>query len=287
MEQTVDSLKNQLKEYEQQLLDIESTLKEDPTETEFLTIKADLIGVIKITKDLLQLQTEAEQNNNKKTYPNINEIATARGIYVGMQVEALWEEDGSWYKASVTNLTHDGVGITFSEYGNTATVAPENVRPRKAHDVLVVDSKALGAQTYSGSKNTLVVDKNTGDLVLPASLKITATDSEQVRKMKKKGIKALKNEYRKLQADEQRHKRKSSWQDFQNKGKVSKKAKKDGSIFQSPDTIEGKVGVVGSGKKMTEFQFQKYEPKRLTTSLPVGVMPKERETKARDILDDL
>lgn len=70
-----------------------------------------------------------------------------------------------------------------------------------------LDAKAIGAQTYS-SKNTLVVDKNTGDLVLPASLKITATDSEQVRKMKKKGIKALKNEYRKLQQDEQRHKRK-------------------------------------------------------------------------------
>jgi len=285
MEQTTESLKIQLADFESQLSIVENALQEDPNQAEFLTVKADLIGVIKITKDLLELQSEAEQSNNKTSYPNITEIATTRGIFVGMQVEALWDEDGCWYKASVTSLTSEGVGVTFSEYGNTATVAPENVRPRKAHDVLVVDAKALGAQTYS-SKNTLVVDKNTGDLVLPASLKITATDSEQVRKMKKKGIKALKNEYRKIQADEQRHKRKSSWQDFQNKGKVSKKAKKDGSIFQSPDTIEGKVGVVGSGKKMTEFQFQKYEPKRLTTSLPVGVMPKKTD-KERDILDDL
>jgi len=285
MEPTVESLKIQLADYETQLSVVESALKEDPNQDEFLTIKADLIGVIKITKDLLELQTETERSSSKITYPNINEIATSRGIYVGMQVEALWDEDGKWYKATVTSLTSEGVGVTFSEYGNTSTVAPEGVRPRKAHDVLVVDAKAIGGQTYS-SKNTLVVDKNTGELVLPASLKITATDSEQVRKMKKKGIKALKNEYRKIQADEQRHKRKSSWQDFQNKGKVSKKAKKDGSIFQSPDTIEGKVGVVGSGKKMTEFQFQKYEPKKLTTSLPVGVMPK-RTDKERDILDDL
>lgn len=72
--------------------------------------------------------------------------------------------------------------------------------------LLCLDAKA-GTQTYS-SKNTLVVDKTTGELVLPASLKITPTDSEQVRKMKKKGIKALKNEYRKLQVDEQRQKRK-------------------------------------------------------------------------------
>jgi len=88
----------------------------------------------------------------------------------------------------------------------------------------------------------------------------------------------LKNEHRKIQAEEQRNKRKAQWQDFQNKGKVSKKAKKGGdSIFQSPDTIEGKVGVVGSGKKMTEFKVQKYEPKKLTSSLPVGVTPKKAE----------
>jgi len=81
-----------------------------------------------------------------------------------------------------------------------------------------------------------------------------------------------------------RNKRKASWQDFQNKGKVNKKAKKNESIFQSPDTIEGKVGVIGSGKKMTEFTLQKYEPKKLASSLPVGVMAKKPE---KDILDDL
>jgi hypothetical protein len=64
---------------------------------------------------------------------------------------------------------------------------------------------------------------------------------------------------------------------------VNKRAKNaEGSIFQSPDTIEGmrfvlsvgflayllgKVGVVGSGKKMTEFKQQKYEPKKLTSML--------------------
>jgi len=35
---------------------------------------------------------------------------------------------------------------------------------------------------------------------------------------------------------------------------------------------------------MTEFKQQKYEPKKLASSLPVGVMPKKIE---RDILDDL
>jgi len=97
----------------------------------------------------------------------------------------------------------------------------------------------------------------------------------------------LKNEHRRIQAEELRNKRKASWQDFQQKGKVSKKAKKTDSIFQSPDTIEGKVGVIGSGKKMTQFTVQKYEPKKLASSLPVGVMPKKPVEEERNILDDL
>jgi len=164
------------------------------------------------------------------------------------------------------------------------------VRPRKATDLVIVDSKQIGEKTYS-SKNTIVIDKHSGELVLPASLKILPTDSEQVRKMKKKGIKALKNEYRKMQAEELRNKRKANWQDFQNKGKVNKRAKNaEGSIFQSPDNIEGKVGVIGSGKKMTEFKKQQYEPKKLGSSLPVGVMQKKAEPEKKekkDILDDL
>jgi len=36
---------------------------------------------------------------------------------------------------------------------------------------------------------------------------------------------------------------------------------------------------------MTEFKFQKYEPKKLASSLPVGVMPKRIESE--NIIDDL
>jgi len=283
MEPTIENLTKQLEDYESQLSIVENALKEDHTQVEFQQVKSNLIDVIKITRDLLDIKVESEAAKYQRpTYPNIHEVATSRGIFVGMQVEALWE-DGEWYKGTVTSITIDGIGVTFSEYGNIATLSPEHVRPRKSHELIIVDANTVGSNTYS-SKNTLVVDKHTGELVLPTSLKMTPTDSEQIRKMKKKGIKALKNEHRKIQAEEQRNKRKASWQDFQNKGKVHKKAKKGDSIFQSPDTIEGKVGVIGSGKKMTEFKLQKYEPKRLTSSLPVGVMPKKVE---KDILDDL
>ena len=32
---------------------------------------------------------------------------------------------------------------------------------------------------------------------------------------------------------------------------------KHGSIFASPDTVDGRVGVVGSGQTMTDFQQRK------------------------------
>ena len=54
----------------------------------------------------------------------------------------------------------------------------------------------------------------------------------------------------------------SSWQNFANKTKKKKKKgfmsnMKKASIFKTPDTLDGKVGVIGSGKGVTEFQDRK------------------------------
>jgi hypothetical protein len=47
--------------------------------------------MIKITKDCLELQKEAESADKvKPTFHNINEIATSRGIFVGMLVEVVY-----------------------------------------------------------------------------------------------------------------------------------------------------------------------------------------------------
>jgi len=54
------------------------------------------------------------------------------------------------------------------------------------------------------------------------------------------------------------------WSDFNVSAKDSKKGhfmtkKNQASIFKSPDTIDGKVGVMGSGKGMTNFsQKERY-----------------------------
>ena len=54
----------------------------------------------------------------------------------------------------------------------------------------------------------------------------------------------------------------NEWKNFQKKGSKQSKGhfafnKTQQSIFKSPETVEGKVGVVGSGQAMTSYQLQK------------------------------
>eukprot|EP01125_Pyxidicula_operculata_P001782 TRINITY_DN11620_c0_g1_i1.p1 TRINITY_DN11620_c0_g1~~TRINITY_DN11620_c0_g1_i1.p1 ORF type:complete len:272 (+),score=63.96 TRINITY_DN11620_c0_g1_i1:32-847(+) len=256
-ESTIEELEKQIEEYESQLSMINAALKEDPDSEEFRTIKKDMIEVLNITKDMLQIKKES----NKPKFNNIQDVAAEKGIYVGYKCEAKWSMDGQWYKAVVTGISDAGIGVTFSAYGNSETVPPENIRERKKLDVVVVESgeKLEGAAIH--------VSKS-GELIVPSSLKILPTDSEAVRKSKKKRIKHLKSQYRLQKNEEDQNKRKASWQDF--KDNPNKKRKTE-SIFKSPETVTGKVGVTGSGKGMTEFNTVKYEPKKLNSTLPVGV----------------
>ncbi|KAJ1660063.1 hypothetical protein IWQ61_000957 [Dispira simplex] len=81
----------------------------------------------------------------------------------------------------------------------------------------------------------------------------TATATEpKSKKRKSQSSSASGPSKAKLQKDQQ-----NSWLDFvQKKGKKKKAASaiNTHSIFASPTTTQGKVGVVGSGKPMTEFQ---------------------------------
>ena len=55
--------------------------------------------------------------------------------------------------------------------------------------------------------------------------------------------------------------RQGTWLDFTNKAQKQKQgyfaSQKGDSIFKSPDTVMGKVGVVGSGKEMTSYEANK------------------------------
>jgi len=100
---------------------------------------------------------------------------------------------------------------------------------------------------------------------IPKSLQILPTDSEKVRLMKKKRIKQLKSKTRFQQLEEDTTKKKSSWQDFlttagSKKQKTTNTIAPKESIFRSPDSVDGRVGVVGSGKGMTPNPTSNVKP---------------------------
>lgn len=83
-------------------------------------------------------------------------------------------------------------------------------------------------------------------------------DSEIQRQAKKKKIKKLKQAFKMQLIDKDSREKKGKWSNFNEKAEKNKMGhfqvkKNSESIFKSPDTIEGKVGVMGSGKGMTNF----------------------------------
>lgn len=101
---------------------------------------------------------------------------------------------------------------------------------------------------------------NFEDFSIPDHLRMKRSDTEKVKLQKKKKVKALKYQHKvKIQEIESKV-RQNTWLDFTNKAASQKAghfATKTESIFKSPDTIMGKVGVVGSGKQMTAYDANK------------------------------
>lgn len=66
-----------------------------------------------------------------------------------------------------------------------------------------------------------------------------------------KKMKRLKWQFHLKKKEEEGNERKNNWQNFQKKmGKAAERK----SIFAAPDSVDGRVGVTGSGKNMTTFK---------------------------------
>eukprot|EP00873_Tetraselmis_striata_P027861 jgi/Tetstr1/448125/TSEL_035419.t1 len=171
---------------------------------------------------------------------------------VGHACRAVWSEDGEWYDAQVTAVTPAGgflvqfEGYEESEEVSMACIAP----PPEVEEVY----KGVNAP-----KRRKVEEEAAPVAEIPKSLIIEQGDDEKTIQRKKKAMKKLKSERRFQEMDQAQKSRQQSWQSFQKGKGVSKKKKgfftgrKKESMFKSPDSLDGKVGVVGSGNRMTEF----------------------------------
>lgn len=288
--QSYEELDSNLKEYKGQLAQVEELLLLDPENEELNDMYNSLLEVIELTTDLLKDARDQQQQQQQHaavaaqlagavapflqvvtpptlTLPSILPASVAEQIRraqvraaltgqapvawaIGAKCQAMYT-DGEWYEAKVDSITATGhFAVVFDGYGNKEELAPSYVRPiPEANEVY----RGVAAPKRKRVEEQPVVTE------LPKWLEIKPGDDEKTKARKRKLLKSYKSKVRFQEMDLAQKKKQDSWQTFV-KGKGQKKKtgyltdmKKD-SIFKVPEGISAKVGVVNSGKQMTDYQ---------------------------------
>ncbi|KAM9979078.1 hypothetical protein ACTFIZ_000398 [Dictyostelium cf. discoideum] len=205
-----------------------------------------------INKKSTYIDDNNNNNNNNNIPSNITEdnSFSETKMIVGSVCEGQYSVDGIWYRAKIDSINKDGTFVvTYTDYGNTETLTFDKIRPPTR------SLKLLANQTLEQKKYLQAPDQIQ---VIPKSLKILPEDTEEVRKQKQKKIHSIKSMNRLKKVEEEGKQKTQAWKDFVNKPKKSIPGtftdRKKTSMFSTGDGIHSKVGVIGSGRGMTESQ---------------------------------
>ncbi|XP_053963310.1 survival of motor neuron-related-splicing factor 30 [Anastrepha obliqua] len=228
-----------LQNYKLQLQQVEAGLLTDPENEELLKLKEGLLEVIELTRDLIRTQFEEQKKSSyiepassasiSAYYDEIEAalleaeklVTTSQNWKVGDKCQARWTEDGRYYDAIIEDITAEGdVSVVFDAYQNRATTTIKELR-----------------------------DCTTRKEVFPSAKRHHPNQKEYLKKRKQKKLLRFK------ELEEERESDKKKWLSFTNKN-LKKPGMKVRSIFASPDTVSGRVGIGTcgvSGKGMTEY----------------------------------
>ncbi|GAB4847438.1 hypothetical protein Ancab_026495 [Ancistrocladus abbreviatus] len=273
-ELSTEELASSLSTYKEQLHQVKMLLADDPANSEYVDMEKELEEVIALTEELL-----ATAKQNEKLTSNIGTSSNTSSILrnsngmdqmedqhdkypVGTKVQAVWSEDGEWYDATIEAITPNGYYISYDEWGNKEEVDPANVRlieDGAVNALLEAEREAEATKQALKRKIAQAAAVDIQSRSLPSKLRINPDDPEDVKAAKRKKIHAFKSKVRFEHLEVTQNKRQNAWQQFQNtKGRTKKvgffSGRKRESIFKSPDDPNGKVGVTGSGKGLTDFQ---------------------------------
>ncbi|KAJ1460267.1 hypothetical protein M885DRAFT_510087 [Pelagophyceae sp. CCMP2097] len=173
-----------------------------------------------------------------------DDLLDAMKIVVGYECRGRFSGDGKYYDCVVSGVTDFGYKVTFTAYGNAEELPLEYLRQGTA------DARAA----------TEVTREDDGSYRIPEHLRLQSTDTDADKLRKRRKVKALKQKVKTKEQDEARDSSRNSWQSFNTKGAKRKvpgtmkamPGRKE-SIFASPTSVDGKVGVTGSGSGVTEF----------------------------------
>lgn len=181
----------------------------------------------------------------KSTVPaqciKVQKVVDPLKLTAGTFCEALYAGDGQFYPCVIEKV-NEPLGSTyvvkFKKYENKETVPLEYMK---------FDAKMAG-------KKRLAQQEDEDTLKIPDYLKGKKSDTDAQKLAKKKKVKALKNNFKIKQVEKETRAKQETWHSFKDKATQNKRgyfSKKIDSIFKSPDSVTGRVGVTGSGKGMT------------------------------------
>lgn len=234
-----------LQNYKLQLQQVEAALLTDPDNKELQKLKVDLEEVIELTLDL---KTKAEEAANQPEYTEVpihhptedDEITKSllaveefvtktkkKKLWrVGDICMAKWSDNNQYYEARINSINPDGqVNVTFEAYKNRGVTTLSELKE------------------FTGEKRQLTEAEKLK--------RAKMNNKEYLKKKKQKKLQRFK------ELEEERETEKNKWLAFNNKASKNKKVGvKTKSIFASPDSVNGRVGIGTcgiSGKPMTEF----------------------------------
>eukprot|EP01108_Squamamoeba_japonica_P007201 TRINITY_DN6007_c0_g1_i1.p1 TRINITY_DN6007_c0_g1~~TRINITY_DN6007_c0_g1_i1.p1 ORF type:complete len:253 (+),score=86.08 TRINITY_DN6007_c0_g1_i1:44-802(+) len=229
---SVGELEEQIAGYEEQLVAIDAAVAEDADNDDLKTLQRELRETLQLTRELLATQrmagTTVTQTDASAT-SNVVAVTPVAAVDIDTlpahlrpdaSCRAVWADDGALYDAKVVRIALSGdVVVRFVGYKGETTVSRDAVQPPDAAASSAVDN---------GKKKKKKKDKNGTDggddkLVIPISLQVQPTDSEEVRQRKRKRVRALKSAHRLKKIEKEKQKSASSWQNFVTK-KASKKS---------------------------------------------------------------
>jgi len=239
-----------LNTYKLQLQQVEAALTTDPDNEELTQLKGDLQQVITLTQDLINAQLgvkqeeeaedeeeveatlkeeKGEREKPKKTsrWAAPDPILPVKPWQVGEHCQAIYSGDNTYHDAKIEEITAGGeVSIKFKGYKGIYVTTIGLLR---------LPSK--GTTTVHATAST----KNKKQLA--------DAKREAQKEKKKKKLEKLK------EMEAEREKEKNKWSTFSSKA-FGKKGFVKKSIFKTPETVEGKVGVGTcgiSGQNMTAY----------------------------------
>jgi len=205
---------------------------------EIVSARRDERGVERVQVKILGLGTTREC---KSTEIKLLKPPHAAQLQPGTVCQAINAKDGLWYDVTVAEQTEKGYFVHFQALGQKQEVFFDRIR--------------LGQTKKVRNVKEFITP---GGFRIPESLQLMPGDTEEVIAAKRRKIHAIKNTQKNALDVQKQVQKANSWQKFNKKSSAKSKTgfltgKSKDSIFKVGDAPDARVGVVGSGSKMTDF----------------------------------